>query len=149
MFDYETVCLGLVPPVSLVLAAVSIRLPFPVSHVGIALLILAGPAGGYVAGTMVGGARLSRVVHGLLSGSLGGLLLGSTLTYTIYESAAPRHTVYWWIHHAVATNTPPDIVVAYGYYVLAGIGVASTLWFALGAAVAAAASGNRVVAVEA
>jgi hypothetical protein len=143
MVDYEAIILGLVPSVSLVLVAVSLHVPASISSFGIAFLLLAGPASGYVAGTLAGGDRRNRASHGLVSGGLGGLLFGPTLTYAIYESAAPRRTVYWWIHHEVATNTPPDMVVAYGYYILAGIGVAATLWFAGGAALAAAASGSE------
>jgi len=148
MVDYEAAALGLVPPVSLVLVAVSVRVPASASPFGIVFLLLAGPAGGYVAGTLAGGTRRNRAAHGLVSGGVGGLLFAPTLTYAIYESAAPRRTVYWWIHHEVATNTPPDVVVAYGDYILAGIGVAAALWFAGGAALAAAASGDRRVRVE-
>ncbi|NHN49743.1 hypothetical protein G9464_19420 [Halostella sp. JP-L12] len=143
MFDREALLLGLVPPAALALIGVTVRLPEPLGVVGVLSLLLGGPAGGYVAGTLAAGDRRRRAVHGLVCGALVGLPLGGTLVYAIHESEAPRHTAVWWIHYAVATTTPPSVVVAYGYYILAGIGVAAALWYALGAAAAAGATGDR------
>ncbi|WP_135819586.1 hypothetical protein [Halostella litorea] len=140
MVDAEALSLGLVPPLAALLLAVSVPVPPWVRLPAAAALLLAGAAGGYVAGTLAGGDRRRRALHGLASGGTAGVLFGGSLAYAIHESAAPRHTVYWWLHYAVATNTPPDVVVAYGYYVLAGVGVAAALAYAAGGAVAAGAT---------
>ena len=142
MFDREALLLGLVPSVSLVLLGVSIRIPERFSVVGVAALLVAGPAGGYVAGTLAAGDRRRRAIHGLVSGAAVGVPVAGTLVYAIHESEAPRQTAYWWFHYAVATNTPPSIVVDYGYYILTGIGVGAALWYALSAAAAAVGSGR-------
>ena len=142
MFDREAVLLGLVPPVSLVLLGVTVRIPERFSVLGILALLLAGPAGGYVAGIMAAGDRRRRALHGFVSGVLVGVPVGGTLVYAIHESEAPRDTAYWWFHYAIATNTPPSVVVDYGYYVLTGISVGAALWYAFGAAAAAGASGR-------
>ena len=137
MIDAEALFLGVVLPLVALLVAVSVAVPSWVRGPAAAALLLAGAAGGYVAGTLAGGDRRRRAVHGLLSGGTAGVLFGGSLAYAIHESAAPRHTVYWWLHYAVATNTPSDVVVAYGYHVLAGIGVAAALAHAVGGAAAA------------
>lgn len=148
MVDGEAVFLGLVPPLAVILVAVSVPVPPGLSAPGVLVVLIAGPAGGYVAGTMAGGDRRRRARHGLASGAVAGLLFGPTLAYAIYESAAPTDTLYWWIHYAVATTTPPDVVVAYGYYILVGIGVVATGWYALGAAAGAALTGGESESVE-
>ncbi|PSQ27514.1 hypothetical protein BRD03_06945 [Halobacteriales archaeon QS_9_68_17] len=116
VFDREALLLGLVPSVSLVLLGVSIRIPERLSVVGVAALLVAGPAGGYVAGTLAAGGRRRRAIHSLVSGAAVGVPVAGTLVYAIHESEAPRRTAYWWFHYAVATNTPPSVVVDCGYY---------------------------------
>jgi len=140
MVDSEALFLGLVPPLACLLLAVSVPVPSSVRLPAAVVLLLGGAAGGYVAGTFAGGDRWRRVRYGLGSGGAAGLLFGGTLAYAIAESAAPRGTLYWWLHYAVATNTPPAIVATYGYYVLAGVGVAAALAYAVGGAAAAAAT---------
>jgi hypothetical protein len=144
MADAEALVLGPIPPLAALLLAVSVPVPSWARFPAVAALLLAGAAGGYVAGTFAGGDRRRRTVHGLLAGGVPGVLFGGTLAYAIRESAAPRHTVYWWLHYAVATNTPPDVVVRYGYYVLAGVSVAAALAHAVGGAVAARATKTEV-----
>ena len=71
--------------------------------VGVLALLAAGALGGAVAGTLAGGSRRRRTAHGLASGVVGGIAVGTVLWYTVAMPGTPEG-VFYGVSYLVATG---------------------------------------------
>jgi hypothetical protein len=93
--------------------------------------------GGGMAGSLAGGSRRSRAIHGGLCGSFGGCIFAIWLYYTLVADV--YRGAFYGLAYAIATiGIPPAFVVRYDTVLPVAFGVGGVLLYAVEGALAGA-----------
>ena len=140
MTNWTAVAVGASLQIAIVLVGATVPMLEETGVTGVLFLLLIGLPGGYLTGVLADGGWRGRAWYGLVSGSIGGFVLGATLWYTMVTPGAPEGVLYELNYQIATIGIPADFAATYDTQIPIVLGIGCMILLALEGTIAGGAA---------